>query len=82
MVTNLMLTITQLHLVQILFFAPVFAPRLHMGSIERMDPKLPSKCRDVSWPSPPIPSSKSFFSKVIPSVHSNYKARAIVGDKN
>ena len=22
-----------------------------MGNIARMDPKLPSKCRDVSWPS-------------------------------
>ena len=39
--------------------------RPHMGSIARMDPKLPSKCWDVSWPSPPTPSSKSFFSKVI-----------------
>ena len=32
-----------------------------MGSIAPMDPKLPSKCRDVSLPSPPTPSSKSFF---------------------
>ena len=32
-----------------------------MGSIGRMDPKLSSKCRDVSWPSPPTPNSKSFF---------------------
>ena len=36
-----------------------------MGSIARMDPKLPSKCWDVSWPSSPTPNSKSFFSKVI-----------------
>ena len=35
-----------------------------MGSIARMDPKLPSKCQDVSWPSLPTPNSKSFFSKV------------------
>ena len=32
-----------------------------MGSIARMDPKLPSKFLDVSWPSSPTPSSKSFF---------------------
>ena len=32
-----------------------------MGSIVRVYPKLPSTCRDVSWPSPPTPSSKSFF---------------------
>ena len=32
-----------------------------MGSIARMDIKLPSKCRDVSWPSPKTPNSKSFF---------------------
>ena len=32
-----------------------------MGSIARMDPKLPSKCRDVSWASPLTPNSKSFF---------------------
>ena len=50
-------------LVQILVFALVFAPRPHMGSIARMDPKLPSKCWDVSWPSPPTPSSKYFFPK-------------------
>ena len=42
-------------------FAPVFAPMPHIGSIARMDPKLPSKCRDVSWPSAPTPNSKSFF---------------------
>ena len=36
------------------------APRPHLGNIARMDPKLSSKCRDVSWPSPPTPSSKSF----------------------
>ena len=24
-----------------------------MSNIAHMDPKLPSKCRDVSWPSPP-----------------------------
>ena len=34
-----------------------------MGNMPRMDPKLPSKCQDVSWPSPPTPSSKSFFPK-------------------
>ena len=32
-----------------------------MGSIARMDPKLPLKSQDVSWPSPPTPNSKSFF---------------------
>ena len=32
-----------------------------MGSNARMDPKLPSKFWDVSWPPPPTPSSKSFF---------------------
>ena len=32
-----------------------------MGCNARMDLKLPSECRDVSWPSPPISSSKSFF---------------------
>ena len=32
--------------------------------IARMDPKLPSKCQNVSWPSPPTPNSKSFFSKM------------------
>ena len=32
-----------------------------MGSIARMDPKLPSKFRDVSWPSPPTPNSKLIF---------------------
>ena len=34
-----------------------------MGSIARMDLTLPSKGRDVSWPSPspPTPNSKSFF---------------------
>ena len=26
-----------------------------MGSIACMDPILPSKCRNVSWPSPPTP---------------------------
>ena len=31
-----------------------------MGNIARMNPKIPSKCRDVSWRSPPTPSSKSF----------------------
>ena len=36
-----------------------------MGSIARMNPKLPPKCRDVSWPSPPTPNSKSFFWKSI-----------------
>ena len=35
-----------------------------MGNIARMDEKLPSKCRDVSWPFPPTPSSKSFFSEM------------------
>ena len=49
--------------VQILVFAPVFALRFHMGSITRMDSKLPSKCRDVFWPSSPTPRSKSFFPK-------------------
>ena len=39
------------------------ATRPHMGSNAHMDPKLPSKFRDVSWPSPPTPSSKSFFPK-------------------
>ena len=43
-------------LVQILVFAPVFAPRPRMGSIARMDPKLPLKCQDVSWPSRPTPN--------------------------
>ena len=37
------------YLVHNLVFTPVFAPRPHMGTIVRMDPKLPSKCRDVSW---------------------------------
>ena len=32
-----------------------------MGSNARMDPKLPSKFWDVSWPPPPTPSSKTFF---------------------
>ena len=50
-------------LVQILVFAPVFAPRPHMGSIALMDTKLPSKSWDVSWPSPPTPNYKSFFTK-------------------
>ena len=27
-----------------------------MGSIARMDSKLPTKCQDVSWPTPPTPS--------------------------
>ena len=31
-----------------------------MGNIARMDPKLSSKCRDVSWPSPSTPSSNPF----------------------
>ena len=31
-----------------------------MGNIGRMEPKLPLKCRDVSWTSLPTPSSKSF----------------------
>ena len=35
-----------------------------MGSIARMDPKLPSKCRDVSWASPLTPNSKSFFPNI------------------
>ena len=39
-------------------FDPVFAPRPHMGNIARIDPKPPTKCRDVSWPFPPTPSSK------------------------
>ena len=34
-----------------------------MGSIARMDLKLPSKFRDVSWPSPATPNL-NFFSKV------------------
>ena len=34
-----------------------------MGSIASKDLKLPSKCRDVSWPSPPIPNLKPFFPK-------------------
>ena len=33
----------------------------HMGSIARMDPKLPSKWQDVSWPSPPTPNAKYIF---------------------
>ena len=41
-------------LVQIL----VFAPMPQMGSIARMDPKLSTKCRDVSWPSPSNPSER------------------------
>ena len=32
-----------------------------MGSIARIDLKVPSKCWDVSWPSPPTPNSKYFF---------------------
>ena len=33
-----------------------------MGNIARIDPKLSSKCRDMSWSSPPTsPSSNSFF---------------------
>ena len=32
-----------------------------MGSIALMDLKLPSKRRDVSWPSPPTLNSKSLF---------------------
>ena len=32
-----------------------------MRNIASMNPKLPSKCRDVSWHSPPTLSSKSFF---------------------
>ena len=35
-----------------------------MGNIVRMGPKLPSKCRDVSWPSPPTPNSNLFFQNV------------------
>ena len=34
-----------------------------MGSIARMELKLPSKFRDVFWPSPPTSNLKSFFSK-------------------
>ena len=37
--------------------ACISMPRPHMGS---MDPKLPIKCRDVSWLFPPISNSKSF----------------------
>ena len=37
-----------------------------MGSIARMNLKHPSKCRDVSWPSPPTPNSKSFFQSESP----------------
>ena len=58
--TNRMVTIS----IQ-LVFALVFAPESHMGSIARLNPKLPLKCSDVSWPSPLTPNSKSFFSKVI-----------------
>ena len=36
-----------------------------MGSIASMDLQLPSKCRGVSWPSPPTPNSKSFFQSEI-----------------
>ena len=32
-----------------------------MGSIARMDLKLPSKFRDVSWPFPTTPNSKTCF---------------------
>ena len=50
-----------------------------MGSIARMDPKIPLKCRDVSWPSPSTPSSKSFFQSdrpEPPSLNVNLKAEA------
>ena len=43
-----------------------------MGTIASMDPKLPSKCRDVSWPSPPTPNSKSFFQNERPESPLNY----------
>ena len=37
-----------------------------LGSIAHMDLKLPSKFRDVAWPSPPTPSlTPNHFSKVI-----------------
>ena len=44
-----------------------------MGSIARMDPKLPSKCRDVSWASPLTPNSKSFF----PNINNFYENKFI-----
>ena len=67
-----MLAITKPYLyplVHIKVFVPVFAPRPHVGDNARMDPKLPLKCRDVSWPSPPTPSSKSFFQNDRPEPH-------------
>ena len=44
-----------------------------MGSNARMDLKLPSKFWDVSWPSPPTPSSKSFFT-----CHIEYKKIIVI----
>ena len=61
--TNRMVTITKLYnpYFRFLFLPHFFAPRPHMGSIARMDLKLPLKCQDVSWPSPLTPNLKSFF---------------------
>ena len=35
-----------------------------MGSIVRMDPKPPSKGRDVSWPSPPTLLAQNLFFQI------------------
>ena len=65
-----MVKMTKLYFLKINFvFRPYFLLEgltIYMGSIARMDPKLTSKCRDVSWPSLPTPSScQNRFSKVI-----------------
>ena len=55
--------LSSISLLYIFVFGPHFAPRPHMGNVVPMDPKLPSNCWYMSWPSWPIHVSKSYPSK-------------------